>query len=360
MKKTVKLVILFAAKTLGIFALFRWITRSHVRLLCYHGGCIDDEKKFNPLLFSSPENLKIRMQWLQQCGFNFVTLDNAVKHLAGDGPTLGLHTVITFDDGWYSTSANLVPVLAELGIPSTLYLCTEHYREGWPVAAVTVRYILWKTRQRQVALTGFGSLVDGQYDLADPGATRRLELAARDMISNYSKRNNDYDMACEILERFALAFGVTPEELKLRSRRFQYMDKRELRNLPSQGCQVELHGHVHRYPIGDPVAFKADLNLCREAIMNDGLPEPRHYCYPSGDFDQDAGDLLRELGVLSGTTCLPGTIAIPSVLGSYFLPRFLDGEAIHMLEFQSEMSGFSGFLRSAFAKANHLISGLKP
>ena len=76
-----------------------------------------------------------------------------------------------------------------------------------------------------------------------------------------------------------------------------------------------------------------------------GLPEPRHYCYPSGDYDHNAHAALQEIGDRSATTCLPGLIDTATGRDVSYLPRFLDGERIHALEFEAEMSGFSDFLK---------------
>jgi peptidoglycan/xylan/chitin deacetylase (PgdA/CDA1 family) len=109
---------------------------------------------------------------------------------------------------------------------------------------------------------------------------------------------------------------------------------------------VQLHGHEHRYPAGDPDAFAADLEPCRQVIVGLGLPEPRHYCYPSGAFDAQAEATLTKAGVRSATTCLPCLVRPGrDARRRHYLPRFLDGDNIDMLVFEAEMSGFADVLR---------------
>ncbi|MEW6760126.1 MAG: polysaccharide deacetylase family protein [Pseudomonadota bacterium] len=335
-----KIAVLYIARLLGMFALARRLTGYRLRILCYHGGCIGDELGYNPKLFCSTETFRKRVDWLARKSFRFVSLDHATRTPAGQRKRL--ETVITFDDGWYSTGHALLPVLAERRIPSTLYLCTQHYLEGWPVLNVTTRYLVWKAPRKTVQLSEFGRDVDGAHDLND--ATTRENLA-RAFVAVLSPHADSRATVCAALERFGAALGVDAGALALDSRRFEYMRPEEVRQAAASGCAIELHGHQHVYPLGDPLRFRADLKRCDEVITEIGLPKPRHYCYPSGSFDQGAAAVLAESDIASATTCIPGLARDTAVPAVYYLPRFLDGESIHPLEFEAEMSGFADFLR---------------
>ena len=335
-----KIAILWLARSFGLFALARRLSASRLRILCYHGGRLGDENGYNPKLFCSADVFSSRLDWLERTGFRIVGLDQAVA--TPSARRQPLETVITFDDGWYSTAATLLPLLAERRLPSTLYLCTQHYLEGWPVLAVTIRYILWKSARRSIRIDGFGADVDGEHDLGQPGARDKL---ARSLFANMAAAAQDRTAVCAALERLAACAGIEPAALDLYSRRFEYMTADELRAAAASGCAIELHGHVHDYPTGDPERFRADLARCDEVIREAGLPVPRHYCYPSGAFDGGAAAVLEERSVVSATTCVPGLVDGVDAPQRYYLPRFLDGENIHPLEFQAELSGFSEFLR---------------
>jgi peptidoglycan/xylan/chitin deacetylase (PgdA/CDA1 family) len=343
-----KTAVLFLARTLGLFRLARWATRSHLRILCYHGGCMGDEQRYNPKLFCTTETFRARMQWLQRNGFNMMSLSSAVKEIeTGARPAKPLRTVITFDDGWASTATELVPVLAEMAIPSTLYLCTSHYLEGWPLVSVTVRYAIWKSQKTHIRIDDFHPDVDGAYDLVT--LKDRTALALR-IVETIAQNSNNSETVRAWLERVGRCFGLSQDELALDTRRFQYLTKEELQMLPAAGCSVELHGHVHRYPAGTPQAFYDDLVRCREVIVEQGLPKPVHYCYPSGSFDGPASDVMAKLEIESATTCVPGLISTSEHTRRYYLPRFLDGEDVDPLEFEAEVSGFSELIRRMLRK----------
>ncbi len=341
-----KIAVLWVARSLGMFAIARRLTVSRLRVLCYHGGQAGDEHRFNPKLFCSTETFRTRLDWLERTGFNIVGLDQAVA--TPPSCRRQLETVITFDDGWYTTGSTLLPLLAERRLPSTLYLCTQHFLEGWPVLNVTARYILWKAARKKVRVDGFGNGIDDEYDLDSPAAREQL---ARAFVDETAPKLDNRLAICAALERLALCLGVDSASLDLDSRRFEYMNPDELKAAAAAGCAIELHGHVHTYPRNEPERFRADLTRCDEVIRSMDLPKPRHYCYPSGAFDEAAAAVLAERQVASATTCLPGLVDSAAAPVCYYLPRFLDGENVHPLEFEAELSGFTEFLRRLLRKA---------
>lgn len=339
-----KILILFGARTLGLFKVSRFLTKSQLRILCYHGGVIGDEDGYNPKLFCSSKTLHARMTWMQRRGFRFVTLDDGVKQQASAGAKEPLRTVVTFDDGWYSTGSELLPVLSKLQIPSTLYLCTKNFLEGWPILNVTVRYTIWKAGQRAVTIRGWGGEMDGEYNLEN--AHERNRLVDR-TVAAIERSTSSREEVCSALGQFADDLGVGATALQLDSRRFDYVTQQELLDIASRGCSIESHGHVHEYPKGSPYQFAQDLRQCENTIVGLGLGQPRHYCYPSGSFGPEATVTLRELGIRSATTCIPGLVEKVDGKHCHYLPRFLDGEDVHQLEFEAEMSGFSALMRGA-------------
>lgn len=352
MKNNIKLMVFLVARLLGLFVLARKLTAHKVRILCYHGGCLGDENRYNPKLFCSSAMLAARMKWLRSSGFDIVTLDEAASRVRTPPDNRpALTTAITFDDGWYSTASELVPVLGEMQIPSTLYLCTSHYLEGAAVPSVAVRYMLWKSTLASFELTGFGPGTDGHFDISSEAGR---DDAANKIVSTIVRSATSRASVHAMLEQVAQCLAVPSSTLALESRRFEYLNQAELLALPGQGCTIELHGHVHRYPAGQVDVFKQDLQMCSDVIMAAGLPKPRHYCYPSGNFDAAASPALSSMDVASATTCLPGLVSQADATQSHFLPRFLDGEHISMLEFQAEMSGFYDIARRLIGKPHPL------
>ena len=330
---------LHTTKFFGLFALLRFATRRQARILCYHGGNVGDERHYNPKLFCTSEQLRERLKWLRAKGFVPATLEQATGAQSDAGS--GIPVAITLDDGWYSSYRDLLPVMAEHGHRPALYLHTDVYEKGTPVIAVTLRYILWKAVAHTVELAGFSDEMNGAWELGDAAQQRRLRIAAEAWMAAQTPQAV---VAC--LERFAGALGISAAELDLASRRFSYMTQAELRDAAAAGCSIELHGHVHEYVAGQPERNRANIEACRTRIVDAGLPEPRHYCYPSGAFDTEAASVMRAAGVSTATTCLPGLVDARDPNARYFVPRFLDGGNVSTIEFEAEMSGVLQLLRS--------------
>lgn len=350
---SIKQIVLRLARSAGVFALMRAATRKYPRILCYHGGNLGDERLYNPKLFCTTEQLRQRLDWLRSKGFVPATLDEVAD--GKPAPARGIPVAVTLDDGWYSSWHDLLPVLAEYGYRPALYLHTEAFQGGAPIIAVSLRYLLWKAGEKRVAVGGIDPDVDGAYDLADPAQRRRLLGAAEAWLMRQPRAE-----VASSLERLGSAIGVTPAQLDLASRRFSYMSADELRAAAAGGCSIELHGHVHEYLPAQNARNQANIEACRGAIMAVGLPHPTHYCYPSGAFDDGAPEVMRAAGVRTATTCLAGLVRLRNADSRFFLPRFLDGGDVSMLEFEAEMSGFSELLRKLARRGGHDAHALRP
>lgn len=337
---SVKLTVLWLARAVGVFALFRRLTRRYPRILCYHGGALGDEYRYNGKLFCQEAMLRQRLDWLRAKGFVPASLDQVAT--PGAAPGTGIPLAITLDDGWYSSEACLLPLLADYGHRPVLYLHTEICATDAPVAGVALRYLVWKTSLAQVALTGFDAGLDGSYALARPEERARLSAAADRWFAGMAR---DAATVTAALERFGAALGIDAATLDLGSRRFSYMRPSELRAASARGCQIELHGHAHHYFKGDPARNRANIDACRQHIVAAGLPQPHHYCYPSGAYEAAAAATLAALDVRTATTCVPGLVTGAAADERFFLPRFLDGGNVAMIEFEAEMSGVLEFAR---------------
>jgi peptidoglycan/xylan/chitin deacetylase (PgdA/CDA1 family) len=345
MKRHIKLFVYTMARILGLFALSRFLTRSRIRILAYHGGSMSDEHHFNPHLFISPATLERRVRWLDRKGFHVVPLSDAVAtEKAFSLPPLP--TVITFDDGWYTTASLLIPLLARRQLPSTLYLSTKYMEDAAPVRPVVTQYILANAKIDVFEVVGFGGEIDGRYSTRDVSRLNELRRAVDTWLDRHARTREE---VCAALGRLAECVGWSASALNLESRRFDYLTRSELQQLPVLKCNVEMHGHVHRYPKGDPDAFREDIALCHQAFRRAGLPAPEHYCYPSGRFDMHAEAVLHDSGLRTAVTCKPGLIRRITPSNRYVLPRFLDGDHISQLEFEAEMSGFAVFFRKSTA-----------
>jgi hypothetical protein len=139
------------------------------------------------------------------------------------------------------------------------------------------------------------------------------------------------------LSELAGRLKVDYEDLISR-RILQLMNPDELREVAAQGFDIQLHTHRHRMPPGKDL-FVKEIEDNRRALDLDGKNSGvlRHFCYPSGVYYAQSGELLRQCGVLSATTCDPGLAKQSS--DPYYLPRFCDSMNIHDVVFEGWVSG---------------------
>ncbi len=319
MSRLVKRMLLQAGKAVGLFRLARWWTRHAVCVLAYHGTWRVEDGSPGDALFIRPETFAARLDWLQRNGYAIVPLHAAIDALASGEVSSSRMVVITIDDGWYGTYADMLPVLEAHHLPATLYCDTGHLQYGQPIPHVLARYL----RDRHAA--------------PESAEAREAYRGAIDRRRSLEERHR-------ALESYLELTGIDSGPY-LRSETFRYMTPEQLRDLQQRGIEVELHTHHHTLHDFSPSQVREEIQLNRTALAS-MLGDARtrlHFCFPSGETHPRAGELLRELGVGTATTTEPGLVRQTS--DRYGLPRYLDGDHVSLIEFEAWVSGFADLLR---------------
>lgn len=327
-------------KFLRVFHLVSNRNKDRVLILCYHGGSLGDEWTFNPKLFMRSQVFSSRITNLINYSYNFIALDDLFSANLEDIPEKSV--CVTFDDGWDSTATELIPFLAERNIPSTLYLHTEKFMQQMPLHNVAIRYLVSKAGKFNIAEKDGLPWSGAAYNCQSPIDVNRLIF---DMNSWVDDQGATKEQVYSVLRRIAIVLHAKGDGAKFDDKRFEYISPGDIHKLTDLNCSIELHGHRHSYPAGDPQAFSLDLRDCRNSILTSGLKAPNHYCYPSGKHDLAASKVLQENGVISATTCTPGFVNAKALANPHYLPRFLDGEDVSHVEFEAEISGVAEIFR---------------
>lgn len=336
--RSVKITLLFVAKALGFFSLARWATRSHLKILCYHGFELYDETAFRPKLFIKPACFEQRLKTIQRYGFQVLPLDEAVERLYAETlPDDAL--VITVDDGFHSFHRIAFPYLQRYQYPATVYVTTYYVRNPHPIFRLVVQYLFWKTRKSELKLQNVSWSNDCLIDLSNPIQTSQ---AMWDCIE-YGERHCTEQQRHEICEQLG-ALLESPYEEVTRSKMFHLMTPNELQTLSASTISVNLHTHRHTFPIDDLAAAEREIADNRAALQQWLVGEHQHFCYPSGLWDERQWSVLDKLQVKSSVTCVPGLNFRNTP--RHELKRFLDSDDIHQLEFEAAVSGFSDLVRS--------------
>jgi len=333
---------LYVARSCGLFALARSLTADRLRILCYHGVALDDEFDFQPMLFMRAATFADRLDRLLRTGHLVLPLGEALDRLR-QGTLPRAAVVITIDDGWFGTLREMAPALARRGLPATLYLATYYVEKQTQVFNVAAAYALWRSKSKTLDLSDVDPGLEGRFDLSDP-ARRSLAL---DALRSWADGLDSANERQALLERLYGVLGLDLERVR-RQRMFTFMSSGEAATLPSQGMELQLHTHRHRFPGRDPAALADEIESNRASLSRVATGPFRHLCYPSGEYDRGAFPQLAALGIVSATTTLPGMN--DSGTPPLELRRFLDSETCSTIRFEAEVSGFLELVRGALGR----------
>ena len=329
MKKLLKLSIFLFARSIGLFWLCQFRYRYSVRVLCYHGFSYVDEHLFRPKLFMRPQTFEARLQYLKKSDYQIVTLSAAIAN-----PNRKKQLVLTMDDGWSGTFELVGDMLKKHMFPLTLYVTSYYADKQIPVLNVAVSYLLWKTKQTSLTL----SLLGKQTTIA------LSDRHSADVVNQISKLLDEIPEAsarCTALYEIAdqLSVGLLQKEKAL----FRLLSRDELKALTHYNVELQLHTHRHCSPL-NPSSFAEEIKLNREWLAQFTPPAQLiHFCYPSGEYQQEHFPLLKSNGIATAVTTHSGLYQPGSDLLQ--ICRVQDGEDVHWLELEAELCGFTTLLR---------------
>ncbi len=307
--------------------------RRRLLILCYHGVSTSDEHEWNGELYVPPTHLRQRLRYLREHHYNVLPVANACEKLT-EGTLPPRSVAITFDDGARDFASTALPILREFNVPATVYLTTYYADVRLPVFDVVLPYVLWRGRHVRVDLNSFCERNEplwAQTPSERANATRVLHAFAADRGLDAIGKNS-------LVAHVAAHVGVEYGEV-VASGVFQIMAPNEIRALPADLVDVQLHTHRHRTPRNREL-FMRELrdNASRIRELRDA-ERLDHFCYPGGDYDGAFLGWLREAGVEYATTTLPGLASADH--NPLLLPRLIDTAARSELAFEAWASGLA-------------------
>ncbi|GAA0369757.1 hypothetical protein GCM10009092_37550 [Bowmanella denitrificans] len=316
--------------------------------MCYHGFELDDECQYVPGLFIRQEVFEQRLTYLKDKGFNVITLDQLWKSYE-KGEIAKNCVVITIDDGFYSVYAVARPILTKLQMPSTLYLTTYYYNKSSPVFTLAVRYLFWKSKRDQVALSELDIPLVSDINPETPGDRQRHFI---ELICTHGQQLACNQKRLELLSQLGRLLQVDFEDINHR-RLLNLIDERELEACRQAGIDIQLHTHRHRFPTEESGArYEIEKNKqCLSTILDYDMT---HFCYPSGEWQHAHWASLQSLNIRTATTCKSGLVDIDTP--RYAWNRILDSARVSQLEFEAEIMGFNELLRRGIGNLRRLVT----
>lgn len=132
-------------------------------VLGYH-GIADVDPRHDPVrLFVRPADLRRQVTRLQNRGYRFLTMAAFAEGLATGGE-LAATCALTFDDGTEDHLANLAPLLEELDVPGTVYVCPGLFGKPYPWADAAAR-VRFMTEAETLELAGHPLVEIGSHTI---------------------------------------------------------------------------------------------------------------------------------------------------------------------------------------------------
>jgi peptidoglycan/xylan/chitin deacetylase (PgdA/CDA1 family) len=340
MLKTLKQNLLKTTKTLGLFNLANkssW-RQNKLLILAYHGVSLENEHLWNSSLFVPADFLRRRFEIIKQLNCNVLPLGEAIDRLYNK--TLPERSVaITFDDGFYDFYQQALPIIKEFNFPTTVYLTTYYSEYSKPIFGIAADYLLWTAKSKILHLK---NLLGRDEEINLENESQR-QLAHRLIVNHAEENNFSAEQKNDLLAAMSTELGIDYEAF-CRTRIMQLMNAEQTEFVVKSGIDVQLHTHRHRVPL-DEQLFRREIEDNRRVIehaMQSTNKPVEHFCYPSGQYNEQFFPCMKATGITSATTC--DTALADSTTNPFLLPRLVDTCPLSEIEFEGWLTGVSQFL----------------
>ena len=328
MKQTLKVILLWAMRAIGLFALGRYLTRRDLMIVGWHGVSMDDEHERFPNLFITPDSLRQRLTFLKK-HYRVVSLQEAVKQ-HGSGRFSSRQVVLTFDDGFYNFLKMAVPILHDFAVTATNYIDTDQTEDQRPTAPLLVRDVILSAHCLEATVSlGRAPMKVGLRTPEDRVNLTQSALAYMESlpVSGLTR--------IEFAKTLASELGVLPDSL-LHRRVWHKLNVGELQQLSNEGFSIQLHTHRHRNVVNYYESAQEEIETNRAHVERFTGTEARDFCYPSGRWSRRVWPILQNAGIRSAVTTRQGPNSTRTPI--FALRRVMNGESSGQLEFEFQMS----------------------
>lgn len=285
----------------GLWAANRWRSLNGPRLvvLTYHRVLPDDHvdrASEQPGMYVSPATLGMHLDVVQE-HFELLHLDDWISARARRAPLPRLACAITFDDGWRDNYQYAYPLLERARIPATIFCVTDAFGGTYQFWTTQLARQLARSDRRialeewpkplRDAIRSTGALQDRQQRITSSVIDRAIMVC----------KQFDDELMADFLETLPALPGdsSTPD----------LIGADEVREMVATGLiRVGSHTRHHRRLRGGT----STATLIEEIVGSaDDLERvsgqrPNLFCYPNGDFTEEALSMVRRCYVGAAAT----------------------------------------------------------
>lgn len=231
--------------------------------------------------------LRRQMRYLT-AHFTVVSLPSVIEGLTRSRPLPTDGVVLTFDDGLWNHASLAYPILREFNTPATFYVCPRLIDEGlwqWPYDA-QARLSSLSDRERIGIARELGTEYSAPADVIE--WMKSLSLQQRNDVHRE-------------LQQHTRSFTPTPDL----TRQYASMTWQDLESLDPDLITVGCHTNTHPILRGLTGEQNHEEIVLSKEWLESKLRQPvHHFCYPNGDFDEEALAIVRDTYQSAVTTRL--------------------------------------------------------
>ncbi len=273
----------------------------------------------HPYTGTAPEHLQHCLQYLVDNDYNFVSLEEVILSINGQGLLPPKSVAFTMDDGYWDQAEVAAPIFSKFNCPATLFVITGMLDgQLWPWDAKVAHLI-------NIATEKSVSLSMGEKTHHFQITTTEEKNIAREVIRNHIKALNAHDtnkLVCQLAEAIGITVPDSPPK------HFKPITWDIARQLEQNGLKIAPHTISHR------MLSKLDSETSEKEIvtswqrLREELTSPSPvFCYPTGrdcDYGRREIDILIKHKFIGAVSTTPGHItqADLSPHYKYNLPRF--------------------------------------
>jgi peptidoglycan/xylan/chitin deacetylase (PgdA/CDA1 family) len=331
MIKKLHFLLLWVMDLSGINALNRLINRNKAVILMYHGiyhKDFDLLKGFDERHINQ-SSFRRQLKYLKNQKYKFIGITELVDCIK-KRKRIGKCVVLTFDDGFKNVVENAYPIMKEYGIKGCFYLVS---------GLIGTDRLLW---------TDYVETVVRNQERGD------FQITYKDEKVNY--RLEDRESYQYAMQDIKLKFCSIPDKERREHlaqfaacnlinipREFTFATWEQLRVLDPD--IFEIGGHTRMHPFCSNLTSDEELtdeiyNSKIEIEQNTGQ-SVKHFCYPSGSYNEKVATVVKKYGYESAVTVIYGFNDLDTDL--YQLKRMEASE--NLLLFKAMVSGSYNIIR---------------
>jgi peptidoglycan/xylan/chitin deacetylase (PgdA/CDA1 family) len=234
---------------------------------------------------------------------------------------------ITFDDGYRSNLAIAGPILADCGLPATVFVTSGFVDRTVNLWFHRLEMALAKTELAAADVRVGDEIV--QISMVTPAARRRSLSALQ-----FALKSLPQEQLYAAVEEIEQSVHVSPKESEMPDI-FEPLSWNDIYHMSRDGV-FEFGAHTHEHLILGRCSretARREIHLSRDKLAEATGVTPTLFAYPNGqpgDYTTESAELLHEAGFVASMTMSPGFINRADYL--YALPRYGAPESLDEAE----------------------------